>query len=105
MQKERKICFPESGKLKIMQVSDPQDMHIVRSAMTKMLDKVYDVEKPDLVVFTGDNILGNHINDYIVGKRTHKSRKLTEHRIKQGLILAGLIVFYVALTLIHYRLQ
>lgn len=85
MQKERKICFPESGKLKIMQVSDPQDMHIVRSAMTKMLDKVYDAEKPDLVVFTGDNILGNHLNDYIVGKRTHKSRKLTERRIKKAL--------------------
>ena len=30
---------------------------------------------------------------------------LTEHRVKQGLILAGLIVFYVALTLIHYHLQ
>ena len=42
MQKERKITFPKNGKIKIMQVSDPQDMHIVRSVMTKMLDAAYD---------------------------------------------------------------
>ena len=28
---------------------------------------------------------------------------LTEHRVKQGLILAGLVVSYVALTVIHYQ--
>ena len=48
MQKERKITFPKNGKIKIMQVSDPQDMHIVRSVMTKMLDAAYDKVKPDL---------------------------------------------------------
>ena len=56
MQVERKICFPKGRKLKIMQVSDPQDMHFVRKAMIKMLDKAYDTVKPDLIVFTGDNV-------------------------------------------------
>ena len=51
MQKERKITFPKGRKLKIMQVSDPQDMHIVRSAMLKMLNAAYAKEKPDLIVF------------------------------------------------------
>ena len=31
--------------------------------MMKMLDKAYDMVKPDLIVFTGDNVLGNHFRD------------------------------------------
>lgn len=64
MQVERKICFPKGRKLKIMQVSDPQDMHFIRYAMTDMLDKAYDTLKPDIVVLTGDNVHGNHMNEY-----------------------------------------
>lgn len=85
MQKERKICFPADGKLKIMQVSDPQDMHIVRSAMIKMLNAAYDKEKPDLIVFTGDNILGNHIDDSIIGPIKNKKKSVTHKRIKKAL--------------------
>lgn len=85
MQVERKIQFPKSGKLTIMQVSDPQDMHIVRSAMTKMLNAAYDKVKPDLIVFTGDNILGNHIDDAIIGPMKNKKREITEKRIKKAL--------------------
>ncbi len=85
MQKEMKIQFPKSGKMKIMQVSDPQDMHIVRSAMVKMLNTVYDREKPDLIVFTGDNILGNHVDDAIIGPRVNKKKSVTAKRIKKAL--------------------
>lgn len=85
MQKERKIQFPESGKIKIMQVSDPQDMHIVRSAMVKMLNAAYDKVKPDLIVFTGDNILGNHVDDAIIGPHKNKKKSVTEKRIKKAL--------------------
>lgn len=85
MQKERKITFPKNGKIKIMQVSDPQDMHIVRSVMTKMLDAAYDKVKPDLIVFTGDNILGNHIDDSIIGPIKNKKKSVTEKRIKKAL--------------------
>ena len=52
-----------------MQVSDPQDMVYVRPAMVKMLDAAYDKVKPDLVLFTGDNILGNHLLDARIGNR------------------------------------
>ena len=85
MQKEIKIQFPESGKIKILQVSDPQDMHIVRSAMIKMLNTVYDKINPDLVVFTGDNILGNHIDDHIIGSGVQKNPAVTKRRIRKAL--------------------
>lgn len=91
MIKERKITFPKSGKIKIMQVSDPQDMHVVRSAMLKMLNAAYDKVKPDLVVFTGDNILGNHIIDNrFFG--TNTKDKVVRKRMKKALnyILAPL---------------
>lgn len=85
MQVERKIQFPKSGKLTIMQVSDPQDMHIVRSVMVKMLNAAYDKVKPDLIVFTGDNILGNHVDDAIIGPLKNKKKAITEKRIRKAL--------------------
>ena len=59
----------KNGKFVILQVSDPQDLQWVRPAMVKMLDKAYDVMAPDLVIFTGDNILGNHLRDARFGSR------------------------------------
>lgn len=58
-----------NGKLTVMQVSDPQDLSFANHTMVAMLDKVYDQIKPDLVVFTGDNILGNHLRDARFGSR------------------------------------
>lgn len=85
MQKEMKIQFPKSGKLKIMQVSDPQDLHNVRHVMLKMLNKAYDMEKPDLVVFTGDNILGNHLDDPIIGPIMNTDTRVTAKRMEKAL--------------------
>lgn len=64
----KKFSF-NNGALKIMQVSDPQDLSFENHTMKAMLNKVYDREKPDLVVFTGDNILGNHLRDARFGNR------------------------------------
>lgn len=75
MRKSNEIRFRPSGKLIVMQVSDPQDMKYVRKAMVKMLDNAYDKIKPDLVVFTGDNILGNHLLDARFGNRQIASGK------------------------------
>lgn len=58
-----------NGKFTILQVSDPQDLQFVRKTMVKMLNKAYDRVNPDLVVFTGDNILGNHLRDARFGSR------------------------------------
>lgn len=58
-----------NGKFTILQVSDPQDLQFVRKTMVRMLDAAYDRVNPDLVVFTGDNILGNHLRDARFGSR------------------------------------
>ena len=58
-----------SGKFTVLQVSDPQDLQFVRKTMVKMLDAAYYRVNPDLVVFTGDNILGNHLRDARFGSR------------------------------------
>ncbi len=75
MRNSNVIRFKPNGKLIIMQVSDPQDMKYVRKAMVKMLDNAYDKIKPDLVVFTGDNILGNHLLDARFGTKQIASGK------------------------------
>ncbi|HZJ78899.1 MAG TPA: metallophosphoesterase [Clostridia bacterium] len=64
-----KLRFNENKKFIILQVSDAQDMHFVRKTMIKMLNKAYDTIRPDLVVLTGDNILGNHLQDASLGYR------------------------------------
>ena len=58
-----KVKF-NNGKLRILQISDAQDLHWVRKTMLQMLNNACDMLKPDLIVFTGDNILGNHLRDY-----------------------------------------
>ena len=63
------LQFRPDGKFTILQVSDPQDMHFVRRAMLRMLDTAYDLVRPDFVLFTGDNILGNHLTDARFGDR------------------------------------
>ena len=76
----------KNGKFKIMQVSDPQDMHYPRRSMLKMLDKAYDTLKPDLVVFTGDNVLSNHLLDARFGnKKVAEGYEATKKRMKESL--------------------
>ena len=53
----------KNGMFTVLQVSDPQDLQYVRRTMLWMLDRAYDRVKPDLVLLTGDNTLGNHFRD------------------------------------------
>ncbi len=64
-----RLYFRDNGTFTVLQVSDAQDMWSVRKAMTQMLGRAYDTVKPDLVLFTGDNILGNHLCDARVGNK------------------------------------
>lgn len=83
--KEKKLEF-RNGKFKILQVSDPQDMHYPRRSMIKMLDKAYDELRPDLVVFTGDNVLSNHLLDARFGnKKVAEGYEATKERMKKSL--------------------
>ncbi len=93
MKASNTVKFNPDGRLVVMQVSDPQDLVFVRRAMVKMLDKAYDTVKPDLVLFTGDNILGNHLLDARFGSRKVASGWRAEYdRMKTSLrhILAPL---------------
>ncbi len=76
----------KNSKFRILQVSDPQDMHYPRRSMVRMLDKAYDTIKPDLVVFTGDNILSNHLLDARFGnKHVAEGYEATRDRMKKSL--------------------
>ena len=86
MKNTNAVKFNSSGKLIIMQVSDPQDMKYVRKAMVRMLDNAYDLLKPDLVLFTGDNILGNHLLDARFGNRQIASGKAATLQIMKDSI-------------------
>lgn len=80
------LKFNKNGKFTILQVSDAQDMHIPRRGMFKMLNKIYDKVNPDLIILTGDNILGNHINDAPIGNwQNVKSKKGTFKRMRKAL--------------------
>ena len=86
MENKNAIRMNKDGRLVIMQVSDPQDMKYVRKAMVKMLDKAYDTVKPDLVLFTGDNILGNHLNDQRFGTGQRKLSREQQYEILETAI-------------------
>ena len=74
-----KIKF-NNGKLTILQISDAQDTQWVRKTMLAMLNKACDRVNPDLIIFTGDNILGNHLNDQRFGTG---QRKLSREQQKE----------------------
>lgn len=47
-----------NGKFRIMQIADTQEIPAVSPDTIKLISAALDVEKPDLVVFTGDQIKG-----------------------------------------------
>lgn len=50
--------FNSDGKFTILQISDPQDDATPRSALLEALERSYELAEPDLIVFTGDMVLG-----------------------------------------------
>ena len=76
----------KNNRFVILQISDCQDLHNVRRTMLRMLEIAYDRVKPDLVVFTGDNILGNHLCDARFGnKKVVKTRAEELARMKKAI--------------------
>ncbi len=71
----------KNGKLTILQISDAQDTQWVRHTMVSMLEKACEKVNPDLIVFTGDNILGNHLSDYRFGSGQRKLTRKQEYKI------------------------
>lgn len=54
------LRFPSDGKLKIVVFSDAQTTQFVPGNLLDDMRAVLDIEKPDLVVFLGDQIEGKH---------------------------------------------
>lgn len=53
-----KLKFSENGKFKIMQIADVQESTSVSPDTIKLITLAVEKEKPDLVVFTGDQLYG-----------------------------------------------
>ena len=80
-----KIKF-NNGKLTILQISDAQDTQWVRKTMLAMLNKACDRVNPDLIIFTGDNILGNHLSDQRFGTGQRKLSRGEQYKILETAI-------------------
>lgn len=66
-----------NGKFKIMQIADTQEIPAVSPDTIKLISAALDREKPDLVVFTGDQIKG--YSSFFLGE---KGKKAVESTIK-----------------------
>ncbi len=64
----KKLQFNENGKFRIMQVADIQEGAKVSPDTLRLLILALEREKPDLVVFTGDQIYGIHPSFYVGDK-------------------------------------
>lgn len=51
----------KNGKFRIMQFADIQDDHLIEPRSIDLMNAALDAYKPDLVVFSGDNITGGQI--------------------------------------------
>lgn len=52
------LKFNDNGKFTILQIADTQDIFIARPATIEAMKRAIERVKPDLIVFTGDNIQG-----------------------------------------------
>lgn len=64
-----------NGKFKIMQIADTQEIPAVSPDTINLLSAALDAEKPDLVVFTGDQIKG--YSSFFLGEKGKKNIEST----------------------------
>ncbi len=55
---KKKLCVRSAGSFKVMQIADLQEIPAISPDTLKLMNAALDREKPDLVVFTGDQIKG-----------------------------------------------
>ncbi len=64
-----------NGRFKIIQIADTQEIPAVSPDTIKLISAALDAEKPDLVVFTGDQIKG--YSSFFMGENGKKNVELT----------------------------
>ena len=78
MDNSKKLRF-KNGKLKIMQITDTQDTQKTATDTVRLIEAALDTEKPDLVVFTGDQIKGYGFN--LAGGDGNEKARITIDKI------------------------
>lgn len=61
---DKKLQFSKDGKFKIMQIADVQEGAKVSTDTLRLMRLAIEKEKPDLIIFTGDQIYGIHPSFY-----------------------------------------
>jgi 3',5'-cyclic AMP phosphodiesterase CpdA len=61
------LHFNSAGEFKILQFTDTHLQHSVSDSVFKLIKKIVEIEKPDLVVFTGDVTFQDSVYDLPVG--------------------------------------
>ena len=67
----KKLQFRKDGKFKILQITDVHGICKKTPDTTRLIEGILDREKPDLVVFTGDQIKGYGLS-YLTGDKVKK---------------------------------
>lgn len=81
------LQFHPDGKFKIMMISDTQDTDKADQRMLNFINASLDQEKPDLVVFTGDNIAGKWTGSTVEKVRTAID-KIIQPLVQRGIPFA-----------------
>lgn len=82
--------FNENGKLKIMQITDIQEIPSVSPDTVKLLNAAISQEKPDLVVLTGDQIKGYGTSYKIKGKNVFDAVRDTLELLLKPIVEANI---------------
>lgn len=75
------LKFNDNGKFRIMQISDTQDTQFTSKNTVEFIAAALDREKPDLVVFTGDQVKG-YGTFLAVGNRDKNTEKTIRNLLK-----------------------
>lgn len=84
MASQKKLCVRSDGSFKVMQIADLQEIPAISPDTLKLMNAALDREKPDLVVFTGDQIKGYGIT-FRGGDRKKKVED-TLHRLLEPVV-------------------
>lgn len=75
------LKFDNNGRFRIMQIADTQDTNKTAPATVALIKEALKRSKPDLVVFTGDQIKGYGVN-FFFGDRYEKFRTAVDNLLK-----------------------
>ena len=78
---QKKLQFRQDGRFKILQITDIHGISKKTPDTSRLIEGVLDKEKPDLVVFTGDQIKGYGLS-YLTGDKKKKVEQAIDNYIE-----------------------